>query len=152
MTSSERGKTERISIDPPEGPKEGLRAYATQDHDVIRRWAHRHRAEPATGEATSSGPATVMVNDGGAGIRFNFPGFSRYRPISWDEWFENFDRHQLTFVFEADVEDRAYEIFESRGRTHGRDLDDWMSAEREIGSPPAGLTSRYRLTKRQVKS
>jgi HSP20 family molecular chaperone IbpA len=26
---------------------------------------------------------------------------------------------------------RAYEIFESRGRTHGRDSEDWFQAERE---------------------
>jgi hypothetical protein len=43
------------------------------DHEVIRRWAARHSAEPATGEATASGPGTITINDGGAGIRFNFP-------------------------------------------------------------------------------
>src|SRR5687767_15511140 len=49
------------------------RALITSDHDTIQRWAARHSAVPATGEATVSGPATVDVNDGGAGIRFNFP-------------------------------------------------------------------------------
>ena len=39
-------------------------SMATRDPDVIRAWAARHGAEPATGEATSSGPATVQVNDG----------------------------------------------------------------------------------------
>jgi hypothetical protein len=78
----------------------GTRTLATRDHAVIRRWADRRQAEPATGEATESGPATLQVNDGGAGVRFNFPGFARFRPISWDEWLENFDRHALTFVYE----------------------------------------------------
>jgi hypothetical protein len=73
---------------------------ATRDRELIRSWAARHQAEPATGEATSSGPATVDVHDGGAGIRFNFPGFGRFRPITWDEWFRNFERHGLTFVYE----------------------------------------------------
>ena len=27
---------------------------------------------------------------------------------------------------------RAYEIYEERGREHGRDLDDWLRAEAEI--------------------
>ncbi len=27
---------------------------------------------------------------------------------------------------------RAYELFESRGREHGHDLDDWLQAEQEI--------------------
>jgi hypothetical protein len=75
---------------------------STRDHEVIRRWAARRRAEPATGEATTSGPATVAVKDGGAGIRFNFPGTGLFRPISWDEWFANFDSHQLAFIFDND--------------------------------------------------
>jgi hypothetical protein len=75
---------------------------STRDHVIIRRWAAARQAEPATGEATKSGPATVNVNDGGAGIRFNFPGTGSFRPIEWDEWLENFDRHQCAFVFEND--------------------------------------------------
>jgi hypothetical protein len=82
----------------PHGP------VATRNHDVIRRWAAKRRAEPATGEATPSGPATADVRDGGVGIRFNFPGFARLRPITWDEWFDHFDRHQLTFVYESETE------------------------------------------------
>lgn len=76
---------------------------ATDDHAVIREWATRHRAEPATGEATPSGPATRDVQDGGAGIRFNFPAAAPFRPITWDEWFDNFRRHDLMFVYERDV-------------------------------------------------
>jgi hypothetical protein len=72
----------------------------TRDREVIRRWAEQHQAEPATGEATASGPATVNVADGGAGIRFNFPGLSAFRPITWDEWFANFDEHECAFVFD----------------------------------------------------
>jgi hypothetical protein len=74
----------------------------TQNHEAIRRWAEDRHAEPATGEATSSGPATFNVNDGGAGIRFNFPGVGLFRPIGWDEWFANFDRHECGFVYDND--------------------------------------------------
>jgi hypothetical protein len=117
------------------------RAIATQDHDVIRRWAARHQAQPATGEATPSGPATIQVNDGGAGIRFNFPGTGAFRPISWDEWFDHFDRHHLIFVYEEDVADRAYELWQSRGGQHGNDRGDWFEAERQLqdsGAPAPG--------------
>jgi hypothetical protein len=76
---------------------------ATDDPELIREWAQQHKAEPATGEATASGPATVDVQDGDAGIRFNFPAAGRFRPISWDEWFQNFRHHQLLFVYERDV-------------------------------------------------
>src|SRR5262245_62111317 len=92
---------------------------ATRDHHVFLEWATRQQAEPATGVATSSGPATVNVRDGGAGIRFNFPGAARFRPIDWNEWFAHFDQHHLVFVFavprEEDVAARAYELWHTRG-------------------------------------
>lgn len=80
-----------------------LKVCATRDHELIRRWAHGHQAEPATGEATESGPATVSLNDAGAGIRFNFPGVERFRPVDWSEWFRNFDANALVFVYERDT-------------------------------------------------
>ena len=79
---------------------------ATDDHQLIREWAERRGAEPATGEPTQSGPGTVNVQDGGAGIRFNFPAAARFRPITWDEWFQNFTKHDLVFVYEEDVSGR----------------------------------------------
>jgi hypothetical protein len=77
----------------------------TRDHDVIKRWATARHAEPATGEASDSGPATVNVNDGGAGIRFIFPGTSAFRPITWEEWLENFDSHHCAFVYDNESEE-----------------------------------------------
>lgn len=74
---------------------------STRDHQVIREWARRNEAEPATGEASESGAATTMrVEDQGTGLRFNFPGMSRFRAISWAEWFDHFNRFDLTFVFD----------------------------------------------------
>ena len=35
-------------------------------------------------------------------------------------------------VDEAAITRRAYEIYESRGASHGADLDDWLQAEREL--------------------
>ncbi len=76
---------------------------STRDHEIIRAWARSVGAEPATGERTYSGPATSMhVADGGSGLRFNFPGFGRFRGISWEEWFESFNSHDLTFVYEKE--------------------------------------------------
>ena len=79
-------------------------AVCTRDHELIQEWAAKRQATPATGEATSSGPAaTSKVNDGGAGIRFNFPGVGAFRPISWSEWFENFDNHACAFVYDIET-------------------------------------------------
>ena len=80
---------------------------ATDDHELIREWAARHGAEPATGEATPSGPATIDVRDEGVGLRFNFPAAAHFRPITWDEWFQNFTRYDLMFVYESDVPGQA---------------------------------------------
>ena len=84
-----------------------ISVVATQDHELIRRWAVHRRAEPATGEATESGPSSTIVNDDGTGIRFNFPGLGRFRPIEWDEWFRHFDAYALAFVYERDVPNRS---------------------------------------------
>jgi hypothetical protein len=35
-------------------------------------------------------------------------------------------------VFHDSIANRAYELFERRGGTHGHDLDDWLQAEREV--------------------
>ena len=124
------------------------RKLATKDKEVIRQWAARQRAEPATGQATASGPATVDVNDGGAGIRFNFPAAAPFRPISWEEWFDNFDRHHLIFVYEEDVADRAYELRQRRGGGLGNDQQDWFEAERQLGGGKEGsvpANPKYRL-------
>lgn len=128
----------------------GPLAIGTRDHDVVRRWAARHHAEPATGEATASGPATVQMRDDGAGIRFNFPGFSPFRPISWEEWFEHFDQHELTFVYEEEIADRAYAVWHAGGATHGHDRDDWYEAERQLKGPGGRPMGRYRLTKGDI--
>jgi hypothetical protein len=40
------------------------------------------------------------------------------------------DRHKQ--IIQSTVAKRAYQIFEKRGCKHGFDLDDWMSAEKEL--------------------
>jgi hypothetical protein len=96
----EQGHLTRVRTDTPLDA--ATQVVFTRDHEVIKQWALRRQAEPATGEATASGPATVEVKDGGAGVRFNFPGTGTYRPISWDEWLENFDTHECAFVYDND--------------------------------------------------
>ena len=112
----------------PELPSDDANAasapvVSTRDHAMIRQWAEKRRAEPATGEETVSGPASINVNDQGAGVRFNFPGMSKFRPISWDEWFENFDAHGCIFVCDNEARDGAvsnrYQIVK---------LEDWKGS------------------------
>jgi hypothetical protein len=135
-----------VTRDAVEAKEATGRSIATRDRALIRRWAERHQAEPATGQATSSGPATINVNDGDAGVRFNFPGVRRFRAISWDEWFEHFDEHHLVFVYEEEIADRAYQLWAVRGGDHGHDLKDWFDAERQLGSTGHSSTG-YRIVR-----
>jgi hypothetical protein len=137
---------DNLAAEVASGSRTGARALATRDPVLIRQWAERHHAEPATGEATSSGPATVCVNDGGAGIRFNFPGLGRFRAITWEEWLDHFERHQLTFVYEEEIGDRAFALWQDGGCRHGHDLDDWLEAERQLRATADRPMARYRLT------
>jgi hypothetical protein len=130
----------------PRASDNGPRAIATRDHAEIQRWGARHHAEPATGESTPSGPATLDVRDGGAGIRLNFPGTGRFRPITWDEWFEHFERHHLLFVYEEEIADRAYAFWQARGGAHGNDRRDWFEAERQLVTSGVRPMNRYRIT------
>ena len=128
----------------------GVRTQSTRDHASIRRWAALHQAEPSTGEATASGPATVAVNDGATCVRFNFPGIARFRPIGWEEWFAHFDQHQLVFVYEEQDSDqisrRAHELFEARGRQGGGHLEDWLEAEQELRRERGGASASVRYS------
>lgn len=132
--------------DPP-----GLRTVVTRERAVIRQWAAQHSAEPATGERGGAGPVVRSVNDSGAGIRFNFPGFAPFAPIPWDAWFENFFKHDLSFVFEEEdreqVAARARERWEARGGG-GDSKEDWFQAEAELQNEAGGQSPvRYRLIK-----
>jgi hypothetical protein len=105
------------------------RTVATRDHDVIKKWAEKRQAVPATGEASPSGAATsVSVKDGGAGIRFNFPGAALFRPISWQEWLGHFDEKGLTFVYEEALADG-----QPSARYRLVRMEDW---DGQFGSPP----------------
>jgi hypothetical protein len=67
----------------------------TTDHDEIRRWVEEHGGTPATIEGTGDGEPGILTIDlpGGAGD-------DRLRHISWDDWFEKFDRENLAFVYQ----------------------------------------------------
>ena len=91
---------------------------ATRNHDLIRAWARRNSAEPATGEETPTGHAKVDVHDGGARIRFNFPAAAFYRPISWEEWLALFDRDRLVFVSEP--EDASTGVYGRQSKSYYR--------------------------------
>jgi hypothetical protein len=67
----------------------------TTDHDTIRRWAEERDGTPASVRGTGDGDPGVL--------RIDFPGGAGeddLEHISWEEWFEKFDRNELAFLYQ----------------------------------------------------
>lgn len=47
-----------------------------------------------------------------------------------------------------EIRRRAYEVYEARGRRHGQEVDDWITAEREL----AGQSNRSAQKTRSAKT
>jgi len=76
-------------------PERAGRSLVTTDHEVIRRWAQSRKAVPATV------PGTEHAGHLGV-LRFDFPGYTgdRLTEVSWDDWFEAFDKRRLNFIYQ----------------------------------------------------
>jgi hypothetical protein len=74
----------------------------TTDREEIRRWVEERGGQPASVRGTGG--------KGDAGLlRIDFPGFSgedTLEPVSWDEWFEGFERNRLAFLYQDEPESR----------------------------------------------
>jgi hypothetical protein len=51
------------------------------------------------------------------------------------------DEPPVLIPIEQQIQQRAYELYEQRGRTHGHELDDWLQAESEIKGTRANATA-----------
>jgi len=51
------------------------------------------------------------------------------------------DEPTVLIPIEQQTQQRAYELYEQRGRTDGHDLDDWLQAEYEIKSTQANAAA-----------
>jgi hypothetical protein len=76
-------------------PERAGRSLVTTDHEVIRRWAQARKAVPATVEGTEHESHLGV-------LRFDFPGYTgdRLTEVSWDDWFEAFDKRRLNFIYQ----------------------------------------------------
>jgi hypothetical protein len=62
----------------------------TADHAEIRRWVEEHGGYPGLVEAADGRDRLAVTFDEGG------------RRVSWDEFFERFDRESLAFEYEPD--------------------------------------------------
>jgi hypothetical protein len=61
----------------------------TTDRETIRKWAEARNGKP--------------VRTGSAGIDLDFPGYSggeNLTEISWDEWFDEFEKRNLKLLYQ----------------------------------------------------
>lgn len=76
--------------------KSESKSKVTTDHEEIRHWAEERGAHPACVKGTGG------KNDVGM-IRLDFPGYSgegKLEEISWDDFFEEFDKKRLALVYQ----------------------------------------------------
>src|SRR5436190_20133322 len=74
----------------------GSRSRTTWDHEEIRRWAEARDGVPARVRGTGD------VDEPGM-IQLDFPGYTgreSLEEISWEEWFNSFDRNNLALVYQ----------------------------------------------------
>jgi hypothetical protein len=74
-------------------------ARTTTDHDEIRRWVEERGGRPAAvrGTGQEQGPGL---------LRIDFPGYGdeeSLEEISWDDFFEKFDRSRLAFLYQDET-------------------------------------------------
>src|ERR1044071_5060299 len=77
-------------------------AKATTDHDEIQSWTEKRGGHPARVKATGGG------DDPGI-LRIDFPGYSgedTLEEISWDEFFEWFERNKLAMLLSDESNNR----------------------------------------------
>lgn len=70
----------------------------TQDHEIIKNWAEARNGKPA-----------LIETDGNSGgilkIRFD-DDEQELKGISWNEFFDIFDRENLTFLYDPEEDNR----------------------------------------------
>ena len=83
---------------PGDEPDRNGQTLATRSPEVIRDWAERRRAVPATATRGPDGEARTLRMDflGEAGNGRS----SRLEEIAWDEWLDVFERRKLVFLYQ----------------------------------------------------
>jgi hypothetical protein len=101
-----RPKYSRWIDTPDEHEQRTGQSFATRNHDVIRQWAQTRKAAPCIVEGTT------RRNSSGI-LPMDFPGYGgkNLKKVSWNEWFETFDKSKLVFVFQEHTTDGSTSNF-----------------------------------------
>lgn len=72
----------------------------TSDHDEIRNWVEAHGGQPATIADTARGKEKAGL------LRIDLPGGAGnppLEPISWEAFFDKFDKENLVFLYQDET-------------------------------------------------
>jgi hypothetical protein len=82
----------------------------TTDHDEIRSWAEERGGVPASVKGT--GKTSKSKGDEAGILRLDFePRDEELEEISWEEFFEKFDKEKLAFLYQEETSDGATSRF-----------------------------------------
>lgn len=98
-----------------EKPERPGRSLVTTNHDVIRQWAQRRNAVPATVAGTEHGDHLGV-------LRFDFGDNTEgLTKVDWDQWFQTFDERKLNFVYQETRSDGSPSNFFQLENPHRED-------------------------------
>ena len=112
----------------------------TQDHDEIRKWAEARGAVPADVASTESEDQTGI-------LRFEFPkaknaNDSKLQEVSWDDFFEKFDRSGLALVYQDVTADGEKSNFNKLVYPEGKKDKKETKTEKETSSSKASSAKK----------
>ena len=76
-------------------------SQTTTDHDEIRRWVDERGGHPARVKGTDKGKTAGV-------LRIDYPGYSgkdSLEEISWEEFFDGFEKNELAFLYQEQTKD-----------------------------------------------
>jgi len=76
-------------------------SQTTTDHDEIRQWVDERGGHPARVKGTNKGKSAGV-------LRIDYPGYSgtdSLEEISWEEFFDGFEKNELAFLYQEETKD-----------------------------------------------
>ena len=86
-------------------------AKTTTDRNEIKKWVEERGGHPSRVKGTDD-------NGGGGLLRIDYPGYSgekELEEISWEEFFDTFDKNDLAFLYQDEKDSRFSKLI-SRGQ------------------------------------
>lgn len=82
------------------GPSHPGETHYTTNHDVIKKWVEERGGSPSVVKDTEGGSDVGL-------LRINYPGYSgqeSLQDIPWSEFFKEFDKKHLVFMYQDRME------------------------------------------------